>query len=90
MRQDRKKVSEILGHHRGTMIKKVVLNRARTTMACFAVQWRLDAKLDDNRTWVHTNPKDSEFLIKDENLKKLAVAEAEIINDWFNEKGGKV
>jgi hypothetical protein len=31
----------------------------------------------------HTNIKDSAFLIVDENLKKLAVAEAEIIAEWF-------
>lgn len=31
----------------------------------------------------HTNAKNTEFLLKDENLKKIAVAEAEIIADYF-------
>ena len=87
-----KKVSEIMGHHyRGTMIKESGTQPGKNyygvLRSAMAAGCKAGMIIEHG---FHTNPKDSEFLIKDENLKKLAVAEAEIINDWFNGKGGKV
>lgn len=87
-----KKVSEIMGHHyRGTLVRESTTQPGKNYYGvlrhAMAAGCKAGMLIEHG---FHTNPKDSAFLIKDENLKKLAVAEAEIINEWFNGEGGKV
>jgi N-acetylmuramoyl-L-alanine amidase len=79
------KISEIMGHHyRGTMIKesgsRPGKNYNGVLRNAMAAGCKAGMLIEHG---FHTNLKDSAFLIVDENLKKLAVAEAEIIAEWF-------
>ena len=80
-----KRISDIMGHHyRGTMIKesgsRPGKNYNGVLRNAMAAGCKAGMLIEHG---FHTNLKDSAFLIKDENLKKLAVAEAEIIAEWF-------
>ena len=79
------KISEIMGHHyRGTTVKesgsRPGKNYNGVLRNAMAAGCKAGMLIEHG---FHTNLKDSAFLIKDENLKKLAVAEAEIIAEWF-------
>jgi N-acetylmuramoyl-L-alanine amidase len=83
-----KKVSEIMEHHyRGTMTKesgsRPGKNYNGVLRNAMAAGCKAGILIEHG---FHTNLKDSAFLIKDENLKKLAIAEAEIIAEWFGKK----
>ena len=82
------KVSEIMGHHyRGTMTKesgsRPGKNYNGVLRNAMAAGCKAGMLIEHG---FHTNLNDSAFLIKDENLKKLAVAEAEIIAEWFGKE----
>lgn len=79
------RISDIMGHHyRGTMIKesgsRPGKNYNGVLRNAMASGCKAGMLIEHG---FHTNLNDSAFLIKDENLKKLAVAEAEIIAEWF-------
>lgn len=82
------KVSELMGHYyRGSLTRTYESN---ATIDYYGVI-RASAQSGCKRAFIiehgyHTNPKDSAFLIVDDNLKKLAVAEAEIIAGYFGVK----
>ena len=79
------KVSEVMGHHyRGTMTKESESRPGKNYNGVLRNAMASGCKAGMLiEHGFHTNLKDSAFLIKDENLKKLAVAEAEIIAEWF-------
>jgi N-acetylmuramoyl-L-alanine amidase len=83
-----KKVSDLMGHHfRGTMVKesgsRPGKNYNGVLRSAMAAGVKAGMLIEHG---FHTNLKDSAFLIKDENLKKLAVAEAGIIAEYYNQK----
>ena len=85
-----KKVSEIMGHHyRGTMIKESGTQPGKNYYGvlrnAMAAGCKAGILIEHG---FHTNLKDSAFLIVDTNLKKLAVAEAEIIAEHYGHKKG--
>jgi len=82
------KVSEIMGHYyRGSLTRSY---NSDPNIDYYGVI-RSSAQSGCKRAILiehgyHTNPKDSGFLIVDGNLKKLAIAEAEIIANYFGVK----
>jgi N-acetylmuramoyl-L-alanine amidase len=82
-----KKVAEVMGHYyRGSLTKEragmpgvdyygVIRHAAQSGCKC--------AMLVEHG--FHTNPKDSNFLLSDANLQKLAEAEAAVIADYFGQ-----
>lgn len=82
------KVSELMGHYyRGSLTRTYENNKNIDYYGVIRASAQSGCKcaiLIEHG--FHTNPKDSGFLIVDENLKKLAIAEAEIIADYFGVK----
>jgi N-acetylmuramoyl-L-alanine amidase len=79
------RISGVMGHHyRGTMIKesgsRPGKNYNGVLRNAMASGCKAGMLIEHG---FHTNLNDSAFLIKDENLKKLAVAEAEIIAEYY-------
>lgn len=80
------KISEMMGHYfRGVMTREsdipgldyytVIFSAAKVSCPALIVEHGF-----------HTNVNDSNYLLKDENLKELAEAEAEIIDKYFKKK----
>ena len=82
------RISGVMGHHyRGTMIKESGSRPGKNYNGVLRNAMASGCKAGILvEHGFHTNLNDSAFLIKDENLKKLAVAEAEIIAEWFGKK----
>lgn len=84
-----KRISNLMGHHyRGSIIMESASrkgkNRNSVLRNAIAVGCKAGLLLEHG---FHTNPKDSAFLVVDENLKKLATAEAEAIAKYYGAKG---
>ncbi|HHT65864.1 MAG: N-acetylmuramoyl-L-alanine amidase [Caldicoprobacterales bacterium] len=83
------KVSEVMGHYyRGSMIKESGSRPGQdyngVLRNAIAAGCKAGILIEHG---FHTNLKDSAFLIADENLKRLAIAEAETIAEYFSQKG---
>lgn len=87
-----KKVSEIMAHkYKGSLVREHPTRKGQDYYGVLrnAIGSGCKAGLLIEHGF-HTNPKDSAFLIKDENLKKLAIAEAEIIRNYYGMKEGEI
>lgn len=85
-----KRISEVMGHHyRGSMIKesgsRPGIDYNGGIRNAIASGCKVAMLVEHG---FHTNVKDSAFLIVDDNLRKLAVAEAEVIAEFYG-KGDK-
>lgn len=83
-----KKVSDIMGHYyRGTLTKEHPTRKGQNYYGVLRNAMASGCKAGMLiEHGFHTNIKDSAFLIEDANLEKLAIAEAEIIAEWFGKK----
>lgn len=79
------RVSNLMGHYsRGTIVmesKTKGRNHNSVLRNAMAVGCKAGLLIEHG---FHTNPKDCAFLVNNENLKKLAIAEAEAIANFYN------
>ena len=81
-----KRISNLMDHHyRGSIVmqstSRVGKNRNSVLRNAMAVGCKAGLLVEHG---FHTNAKDASFLAKDENLKKVAIAEAEAIANFYN------
>lgn len=83
-----KRISNLMGHHyRGSIIMESASregkNRNSVLRNAMAVGCKAGLLVEHG---FHTNAKDAAFLVKDENLKKIAIAEAEAIAEYYGKR----
>lgn len=83
------RISEIMGHYfRGSMIKESGSRPGKdyngVLRNAIAAGCKAGILIEHG---FHTNLQDSAFLIVDDNLKRLAIAEAQIIAEYYNQRG---
>ena len=81
-----KRISNLMDHHyRGSIVmqstSRIGKNRNSVLRNAMAVGCKAGLLVEHG---FHTNPKDCAFLINNDNLKKLAIAEAEAIANFYN------
>lgn len=80
-----KRISNLMNHHyRGSIIMRSTSRAGENRNSVLRNAMRVGCKaglLVEHG--FHTNPKDAAFLVMDDNLKKLAIAEAEAISNFY-------